>query len=66
MDKVVRTVLAIIGTISEMINFVVCSILGFIWLIYKTIRGKNFKKMFAKFKQDAAKELKSIISVITG
>ena len=64
MDKIVRTVLAVMGTISEIANFVVCTILGFIWLIYNAIRGGNFKEMFAKFKRDAVKEFKSIIEVI--
>lgn len=64
MDKFVRTVLAVIGTISEIANFIVCTILGFIWLTYNAIRRGKFKKKFTKFKRDAIKEFKSIISVI--
>lgn len=65
MDKFVRTVLAIIGAVFEIIAFAICYILGLVWVLYLAIRKRNYKKVFTKLNKGAAKEFKSIISVIT-
>ena len=66
MDDFVRTVLGIIGAVFEICNFLICYIIGLIWVLYLTIRKHNFKKMFTKLNKNAVQEFKSILSVITG
>ena len=60
-DKIVRGILGWIGAIFEIPRLIVQYTLGLIWTAYSMIRGKDFKKVFARLNEGAAKEVKWIV-----
>lgn len=57
-DKIIRTVIAIIGETFAVITTLVKYVLAMIWITYRTMRGKNFKKMIRRANRHFVYELK--------
>lgn len=63
-DKIIRTIIAIIGETLAVITTLVKYMLGIIWITYRSFRGKNFKRMFRKLNRYCVNELKISWDVI--
>ena len=63
-DIFIRTIIAIIGEIFQIKVTIIKYMLGFIWITYRTIRGKNFINMFHKLNSDFVREIKASLHVI--
>lgn len=64
LDKIIRTILALIGETFHVITNIIKYVLGFIWILYGLIRGKDFNKLFHHLNNSFVHELKASLNVI--
>lgn len=63
-DKIVRTLLCLIGMIFQVIATSIGYITGIIWTGYMAIRGRNYKKVFTTLNDHVARDFIWILDEI--
>ena len=61
-DKILWVVLGWIGTLAELVRFLMQYTIGLVWVLYSAVRGQNYKKRFTNINRNAIEELKWIFN----
>lgn len=61
-DMIVRAILGFTGTLCEIPRLVIRYMLGLIWAVYLTIRGRGFKRAFSRLNKGLSDEIKWLVT----
>ena len=60
-DKIVRLILGLIGTVFEIPRLIIKYMLGLVWTVYVLVRGKDFKLVFSKLNAGMIDEISWVL-----